>query len=191
VQTREVYTIGGTESSPEPGVVVGSAQRSRPDACRDSHAVVWSTNKAWVFRPLSILRKSRVRRRATTNAPLLIAGAAVNFLFLIVLMAFSYLREEPIFWTNAGDWPVWLREMVQSSYYPLMFLEFLLLTVFSGVSIQLLSTRAQSASLSVILLPILWGLLFVVIANSIANNLDNLWNGRPLHWHPDSNWSQI
>jgi hypothetical protein len=137
------------------------------------------------------LRKSRARHRSSAHTPLLVAGAALNFLFLIVLMAFSYLREEPIFWTNAGGWPIWLREIVQTSYYPLMLLEFLLLTAFSGVSIQLLSTRSRSANLAVILLPMLWGLLFLVIANSVANNLDNLLNGRPLHWHPDATWSQI
>ncbi|WP_295446345.1 hypothetical protein [uncultured Thiodictyon sp.] len=132
------------------------------------------------------MRKSRARRRAATHAPLLFAGAALNFLFLIVLMTFSYLREEPIFWTNAGDWPIWLREMVQSSYYPLILLEFLLLAAFSGVTIQQLSARSQSASLAVIALPILWGLLFLVVVNSAANNIENIWNNRPIHWHPQS-----
>lgn len=137
------------------------------------------------------MRKSRARRRSTTKAPLLVGGAAVNFLLLIVLITFSYLREEPIFWTNAGDWPIWLREMVQDSYYPLILLELVLLTAFSWISIQLLSTRSTSASLAVLLLPMLWGLLFLLVANSVANNLENLWNGRPLHWHRDQNWSQI
>ncbi|WP_295388472.1 hypothetical protein [uncultured Thiodictyon sp.] len=106
-------------------------------------------------------------------------------------MAFSYLREEPTFWTNAGDWPTGLRELVQDTYYPFIVLEFLLLAAFSGVSIQRLSTRSRSASLAVILLPLLWGLFFLLIANSVANNLENLLTGRPLHWHRDANWSQL
>jgi len=115
---------------------------------------------------------------------------AVNFISLIVLVTFSYLREEPLFWTNEGDWSIGLRDLVRGTYYPLLALEFLFLAAFSGVSIRLLSTRRTSASLAVILLPMLWGLYFLVIANSVANNLENLWNGRPLHWHPDTSWSQ-
>ena len=106
-------------------------------------------------------------------------------------MAFSYLREEPIFWTNEGGAAIGLRDLVRDTYYPLLALEFLLLAAFSGVSIHLLSSRRTSANLAVIMLPMLWGLYFLVIANSVANNLDNLWNGRPLHWHADAIWLQL
>ncbi len=133
------------------------------------------------------------RKTAPSNAPLLIAGAVVNFMFLIILLVFSYLREEPSFWMNANAWSAWpsgMRELVQTLYYPLLLLEFLLLSAFSGISIHLLSTRYTSASLAVVLLPMLWGLFFMVIVNSVFNNLENLWYGRPLHWHPHDPWPQ-
>lgn len=131
------------------------------------------------------------RNPLSSKAPLIISGAAVNFLLLIVLIAFSYLREEPIFWTNEGGWPVWLRDLVRGAYYPMILLELLLLTAFSGVSVHLLTSRCASASVAVVLLPMLWGLFFLVIANSVANNLDNLLHGRPLHWHADATWLQL
>lgn len=37
-----------------------------------------------------------------------------------VLLWFSWLRETPSFWTNAGGYPVWLRDVVRYSYYPLL-----------------------------------------------------------------------
>lgn len=135
--------------------------------------------------------RNRARNCLPSPTPLLAAGAAVNFFSLIALIAFSYLREEPLFWTNEGGWSSGLRELVRTAYYPLLALEFLLLAAFSGASIRFLSSRRASASLAVILLPLLWGLYFLVIANSVANNLDNLLNGRPLHWHPDATWSQL
>lgn len=122
---------------------------------------------------------------------MLISGALVNFSVLIVLLTFSYLREEPLFWTNEGEWSVEWRELVRSGYGPLLALEFLLLLAYSGMSVYLLSVRRSSASLTAILLPMLWGLYFMVIVNSVANNVDNLLHGRPLHWHPDATWLQL
>ena len=137
------------------------------------------------------MRRTRTRRPSSSNAPLLLAGALVNFLLLIALLAFSYLREEPLFWTNEGGWSVELRDLVRSGYYPLLALEFLLLIAYTAMSAYLLSLRHSSASLTVVLLPMLWGLYFMAIVNSVANNVDNLLNGRPLHWHPDATWLQL
>jgi hypothetical protein len=137
------------------------------------------------------LRRIRARRRSSSNAPLLIAGALVNLLLLILVLTFSYLREEPLFWMNEGGWSVEWRDLVRSGYYPLLALQLLLLIAFTGMSTYLLSSRRSSASLAVVLLPLLWGLYFLAIVNSVANNVDNLLNGRPLHWHPEATWSQF
>lgn len=137
------------------------------------------------------LRRIPARKPPSSNASLLISGALVNVIFLIVLLAFSYLREEPLFWTNEGGWSVEWRDLVRSGYYPLFALEFLLLLGYSGMSVSLLSVRRSSASLTMILLPVLWGLYFMVIVNSVANNVDNLLQGRPLHWHPDVTGYQL
>lgn len=137
------------------------------------------------------MRRIRARRPSSSNAPLLIAGALVNLLCLIVLLALSYLREEPLFWMNEGDWSVEWRNLVRSAYYPLLVLEFLVLIAFSGMSAYWFSSRRSSANLLMLFLPLLWGLYFMAIVNSVANNVDNLLNGRPLHWHPDAIWRQL
>lgn len=137
------------------------------------------------------MKTKHTRQPPSTQALLLAAGAAINFLILLILITFSYLREEPIFWRNEGESPVRLRELVATFYYPLLFIELLLLSAFSGFSIHHLSSRSSSASLAVILLPMLWGLYFMLIANSVFNNLENLFYGRPLHWHPDKTWNQL
>ncbi|MFZ1537953.1 MAG: hypothetical protein WAT23_11295 [Chromatiaceae bacterium] len=143
------------------------------------------------FRGHHPLRRIRARKPPSSHAPLLISGALVNVMFLIVLLAFSYLREEPLFWTNEGGWSVEWRDLVRSGYYPLLALEFLLLLAYSGMSVSLLNARRSSASLTMILLPMLWGLFFMAIVNSVANNIENLLQGRPLHRHPDMTWYQL
>ncbi len=137
------------------------------------------------------LRAHHHRYPSSSGAPPILLGALVNVLIIITLMVFSYLREEPLFWRHEGEFPIWLRELVMSTYYPMLLLELLLLAAFTGFVAHLLSRRSTSASLAVLLLPMLWGLYFMVIANSVANNLDNLFNGRPLHWHPDGMWYQL
>jgi hypothetical protein len=32
------------------------------------------------------------------------------------------LRETPVFWTNAGGYPYWLRDVARDWFYPLLFL---------------------------------------------------------------------
>ncbi|WP_295582924.1 hypothetical protein [uncultured Lamprocystis sp.] len=150
-------------------------------------------NHIFIFFERFVLHANRTRSRARdhtqSNAAPLIAGAVVNLLLLLVLMIFSYLREEPMFWTNAGGCSKEAQDLVASLYYPLLLLELFILLAFSWVSIRLLISRHASARLSVVMLPTLWGLFFVIMLNSLANNLENLLNGRPLHWHPGDRWS--
>jgi hypothetical protein len=170
--------------------VAEQASRTREGVAAVSDEGVRFPAIQWFFK-LSRVRTHPARTSSSYNTLLLISGAAVNFVFLVVLMVFSYLREEPLFWMNEGQFPIWMRDLVSSTYYPMLLLEFALLSALSGVSVRLLSTRSASASLAVVLLPILWGLYLIVIANSVANNLDNLLHGRPLHWHPDAAWHQL
>lgn len=137
------------------------------------------------------MHRIRARHSPSPFAQLTIIGLAINVLLLIVLLAFSYLREDPLFWTNEGGWPSTARSLVRILYYPLLALEFLLLVALSATSVYLISMRRTAASLAIVLLPMLWGLYFMVIVNSVANNLSNLWNGRPLHWHADRTWQQF
>ena len=88
-----------------------------------------------------------------------------------------------MFWTNAGNWPIWLRELVGASFYPLLLLELLLLMAFSGVCVRLLASRCPTGMTVVAVLPLLWTLFLLIVVILGANNLDNLIAGQPLHWH--------
>jgi hypothetical protein len=90
-------------------------------------------------------------------------------------MVCSFLRELPEFWTNAGGYPILFREVLQVGYYPLLgvllFLHLVLAICYHGLVARLLN--------ALISLPLCVGL-----AIAWSNNIMNLWEGRPLHWHP-------
>jgi hypothetical protein len=120
--------------------------------------------------------------QAGDGVPVLFASL-VNLSFLILLMFFASLRELPSFWTDAGGWSVWLRDLVAVGFYPMFFLELALLGLLSVLGFNLAGARCPTAGVTVVLLPFAWLLLFTVIAVVGANNLENLVAGRPLHWH--------
>jgi len=113
-----------------------------------------------------------------------LVGMMANLSFLVMLMLFAGLREVPMFWTNAGGWPVWLRDLVGFGFYPMLFLEIALLTLLSFVGLRCLARLQEPAvGVAVILLPVAWLLLFSVMGLVAFNNVENLIAGRPLHWH--------
>jgi hypothetical protein len=111
------------------------------------------------------------------------AGAVLNFVSLCLLNLFAWLREEPLFWTNAGGWPIWLRDLVGISFYPLLLIQLLVLTAFTGGCLFHPSPRRRRARPEAATLPILWSLFLLVVVIFAANNLGNLVTARPLHWH--------
>jgi len=125
------------------------------------------------------------KNKSAPNTYWIIAGAALNFCCLCVLILFAWLREQPLFWRNAGHWPTWLRELVGTFFYPLLLVELLLLVAFTGACLRNLSPRCRTAGPEVAALPVLWTLYLLVIAIVAVNNLDNLLAGQPLHWHLD------
>lgn len=114
-------------------------------------------------------RPKRNRRYLVWGACLILGG--FNFAFMVG----SYMRELPGFWTNAGGFPVLLRECLQVGYYPLFGILVLLHTLLAA------TYRTRSALLLNVLaaIPLALG-----ISYAWGNNLLNLWMGRPLHWHP-------
>ena len=124
------------------------------------------------------------QRQSWADGEPLIVGAFVNFSFLLALVFFAFLREEPSFWTNAGSWPIWLREIVGAVFYPMLLLELLTLLVFTGLCVRSRGSRYRSTTIAVVMLPLLWMLYVFVLLIVAVNNLDNLIAGQPLHWHP-------
>jgi hypothetical protein len=125
-----------------------------------------------------------LQRQSCADGGYLIAGAFVNASFLAVLVFFAYLREQSSFWVSAGNWPIWLRELVGASFYPLLLLELLLLIIFSLACVRILSSGYRRTTSAVLVLPFLWILFILILVIVGANNLENLIAGQPLHWHP-------
>jgi len=100
-----------------------------------------------------------------------------------VLAAFAWWRENPDFWRNAGGYPLWQRDLVKLTFYPLLLGAgfgslFLLKSLFSGWPG---SARAWGLHLTLILLSVL--LQLAAMGMAWANNFENLLASRPLHSH--------
>ena len=105
---------------------------------------------------------------------------ALNALLLIFVM----WKEYPPFWRNDGGYPVWLRDLVLTTFYPLLAIQFGLLAAtsfFQFCHLPLENTNKVWALVGVITLWVLFGIVLTVL---LANNIDNLLNGRELHYHP-------
>lgn len=59
----------------------------------------------------------RARLAHVVRLYLAIVSAAVG---TPALLCFYWLRETPIFWTNAGGYPIWLRDLVRDAFLPLL-----------------------------------------------------------------------
>lgn len=103
---------------------------------------------------------------------------------LFLLMS-SVLRETRSFWRNDGGYPVFLRGMVYYLHYPLLAL------VFGGTALGTLMSlrffagnRGQGGMKLLGVCALEWMLLGLVLGIMLLNNVQNLLNGRPLHYHP-------
>lgn len=102
---------------------------------------------------------------------------------LVVMTPFALLREDPMFWRNAGGWPIWLRELVKDTFYPLLAGELGLLVLLSAMllcSPAMMPWRKQAWPVAALMW--LWTLAVIVVV--AGNNIANVLAGRPLHWHP-------
>ena len=108
---------------------------------------------------------------------------AAAFLMAGLLLPFVWLRETQDFWTNAGGYPLWLRDLVLVAYYPLFFVYLAWLSLLSWRWICRPSRDIKRFCVEAVLLALLWAVVALVVTLMLANNLDNLMDGRPLHAH--------
>ncbi|MEN9975173.1 MAG: hypothetical protein RLZZ282_1179, partial [Verrucomicrobiota bacterium] len=94
-------------------------------------------------------------------------------------------RENKVFWTNAGGYPIWLRDMVQWTYVPLMLLAILALFVLSMACCSKIYKSIRFFVLESLLLFMCWGLFTTTGCIAFNNNIKNLIQGRDLHEHPE------
>jgi len=108
--------------------------------------------------------------------------SVLNLLLGSVLLVAAALRETPLFWRNAGGFPVLLRELVLLLFYPgLMLLAIgVLWSTWTAWRWRPGSRLAVAVWMACLFQ---WLLLLVVIAIFAWNNLNNLLEGTPLHQH--------
>ena len=103
------------------------------------------------------------------------------FLCSCLLVWFAHLREDQLFWRNAGGYPVMLRDFVLLGYYPLF------LVTAAGtfaLSMTLLARIGMPLSLfclKAFLILCCWVLIFISLLLSFGDNVHNFWTGKPLH----------
>ena len=101
---------------------------------------------------------------------------------ILIWLAATVLRETPMFWRNEGGYPVGLRALVRDAYYPAT----AALVLVCLVGIASVVRRAQRLSRAcVIAWFVLVGCLGLGLAMAGANNVVNLLEGRPVHYHPE------
>ena len=101
----------------------------------------------------------------------------------VVLVWFAFLRESREFWTNAGGYPIWLRDLVLWSYLPLFAATGFGLTLLSMAWVSRLCRSIRFMLGEGAMLVICWGLFASSGYIAFANNVRNLIDGRDLHYH--------
>lgn len=101
-----------------------------------------------------------------------------------LVLCFSWLRETPIFWRNEGGYPLWLRETVLETFYPLLGVHVMLLALQSVMLVRRPPGSARWWLVEAGTLVMVWFALGASGLIVAANNVDNLLHGRPVHAHP-------
>ena len=112
----------------------------------------------------------------------LLAGMLLTGFGLVVLVA-VVLKETPIFWRNAGGYPVALRDWVLDLYYPALTIYFVWLAASTGMGWLMLRSGIRSGIIHLLVAALNWMLLAIIVTIGIWNNVENLLQGQPLHHH--------
>ncbi len=102
--------------------------------------------------------------------------------FSLLLVQLTIWKESQLFWMDVGGYPIWLRQSVQTLYYPYLFF---VLACAAMLCRSVMGRLFQSFQLCKAWLLLVAAL--AIISGSlgllVANNLINLVNDRPLHYH--------
>lgn len=122
---------------------------------------------------------SFTRRHSSWFERLAVAGCCI---FVVGLIRLTLWKEDQYFWLNAGGYPIWLRDSVRFLYYPYLFFTTATLCVVThsvlGRFIRELAYRRVWIALL-----LAWILFFSNCGLLVANNLVNLLEDKPLHYH--------
>ena len=101
-----------------------------------------------------------------------------------VLAVAAVLRESQEFWTNAGGYPLWMRDLVQAGFYPLLLLLIGTLIYHTLVMFSNWKGSAKWWCVQACLVGASWMILTAAVTFALANNILNLMEDRDLHSHP-------
>jgi len=104
----------------------------------------------------------------------------------LLLVCFAVLRESRVFWTHAGGYPLWLRDLVLWTYMPLLLGTVGLLGGLSVACWAKIAGGLRFFILESVLLLLGWGMVATAGFIAYQNNVSNLINGRPIHHHPNT-----
>lgn len=87
------------------------------------------------------------------------------------LLWFSYLRENSVFWLNAGGYPVWLRKMVLAAYYPILLVNVGVLLLYGFLVLSCPPRSRRSLWFNFTILALMAGGIAVAVLYIIADDL--------------------
>jgi hypothetical protein len=128
-------------------------------------------------------RASDPAAEGPANGAVFVAGTPALVLGVGLLMM-AIERETPLFWRNSGGYPVWLRMFVLYAFYPALLGYTGYLTWVALLAVKAVRRGGLSTGLMVLLIG-LWFLHTAIMLVVLANNLVNLMDGRPVHWHSE------
>jgi hypothetical protein len=102
----------------------------------------------------------------------------------MALVIGAWLRETPLFWRNAGGYPILLRDLVRGGFLVLFTADLVFVAGLSLLLIRGLRQRSGPGCLGVAAMGLQWILLLVVAGVALWNNVANWLEGRPWHTHP-------
>ena len=130
------------------------------------------------------MEKRSTHDPATTRLLRIVSLFGLGFLLNTVLLVLVSLKEDPIFWRDEGGYPIWLREFVLETFYPLLFSGFIVLVFTSIYQFSILPSKKAARIVGLSLVLLLWVFFGIVLTILVWNNVNNLLEGRDLHYHP-------
>lgn len=101
----------------------------------------------------------------------------------LILIWFATLRENQAFWTNAGGYPIWLRDLVLWAFYPLLFGTIILHFSLGTACFSRICRSLRFFVFESLFLLLCGGLIVTSGFIAFGNNIQNLLNGNPIRHH--------
>jgi len=112
------------------------------------------------------------------------APLALGIVLAVLLASFVALREDRWFWLD-GTSPARLRGLVASMFWPLVWFQSAWLIRLTWNALPISSRPPRPFRTLPVLVAVLWYVHGATLLAAVHNNLDNVFSGRPLHWHPE------